>query len=278
MEQRRGVRFIFEDGNMNVDGNVNVNKASSNPLTVSDCGAGGTFVPFSSVQFEPLTMQQGRRWILIRLLLHVVATLQLGYAVYYDYHYAKLPAMAVELRMEAPLGGKFKYLTFLNGLLQTGYHLLALSCDLWTLRGLHRLRDYLLASIVLPLGLTVSITFWALCGLYRESVYPDFLVRIYPVWLNQTMHTHVVVYALLDLCVAPHRYPQRKQGLAGLGIAMGCYLVWLHLVHYSTGIWVYPFLSALFAPLRWCFFALIVGLSFGCYLLGERLNYALWAQ
>ncbi|XP_034482294.1 androgen-induced gene 1 protein [Drosophila innubila] len=223
-------------------------------------------------------MKKRSRWLPCRFLLHVVATLNLGYAVYYDYKYAELPAMAMELRMVTPLGGKFKYLTFLNGLLQTGYYMLALGYDLYPLPGLRQLRDYLLASFVVPLGLTVSITFWTLCGVYGESIYLDFLDHIYPGWLNHTMHTLVVVYALLEICLVPHQYPQRNRGFTGVAIVMGCYLVWLNLVHYWTGIWIYPFLSALLIPQRWFFFALVVGLSFVYYLLGEQLNYALWAQ
>lgn len=245
---------------------------------MSDYDEGASSLLLGLVQFDPLAMKDRSSNFPIRLLLHVVAPLHLGYAVYYDYKYAQLPVLAMELRLVTPLGGKFKYLTFLNGLLQTGYYMLALGYDLYPLYGLRQLRDYLLATFVVPLGLTASITFWTLYGIYRESVYLDFLDNIYPMWLNQTLHTMIVVYALLEICLAPHQYPQRNRGFTGLAMAMGLYLVWLVLVYYRTGIWVYPFLSALFELQRWCFFALIVVLSFGYYLLGEQLNYALWAQ
>ncbi|XP_030570453.1 androgen-induced gene 1 protein [Drosophila novamexicana] len=214
----------------------------------------------------------------IRLVLHVAASVNLGYALYYDYMYVELPALAVELRLEPPMGGKFKYLTFLTGLLQTGYYMLALGQDLCHLRTLRQLRDYLLASFVVPLALTVSVTFWTLCAINRESIYPPFLDEVYPKWLNRTMHCYVVIYALLELCTTAHRYPKRGKGYAGLAAVMGCYLIWMHLVHYWTGIWIYPFLDALFGPLRLCFFALIVGLSFVYYRLGEHINCVLWAN
>ncbi|KAH8299474.1 hypothetical protein KR044_001744 [Drosophila immigrans] len=213
-----------------------------------------------------------------RLLLHVVASGHLGYTVYYDYRYVQLPELATELRMVPPLGGKFKYLTFLNGLLQTVYYLLATTHDLYPWPGLRQLRDFLLASFVVPLALTVSVTFWLLRGINGEYIHPPLLDEIYPTWLTHTMHSLIVVYAVLELCLAPHRYPRRRRGFTALGIILASYLAWLYLVKIWTGIWVYPFLGGFFAPLRWCFFAVIVSLAFCYYVLGEQLNYALWAQ
>ncbi|XP_022220395.1 androgen-induced gene 1 protein [Drosophila obscura] len=212
------------------------------------------------------------------LLLHFAASTHLGYAVYYDYRYARLPELAVELRLEAPMGGKWKYITFLGGLLQLCYYTLALVCDVIRVRRLRLLRDYLLASFVLPLALTVGLTFWTLYAINKDAIYPGLLELIYPVWLNQTMHTFVVVYALVELCVTQHRYPARSKGFAGLGAFMAGYLAGIHYVWLRTGIWAYPFLGALSAPLRLVFFALIVLLSFAYYLFGERMNAILWPR
>ncbi|XP_034655718.1 androgen-induced gene 1 protein [Drosophila subobscura] len=213
-----------------------------------------------------------------RLLLHLVAATHLGCAVCYDFLYARLPRLAVELRLEAPIGGKLKYLTFLCGLLQCAYYLLALVYDVLRARRLRLLRDFLLASYVVPLALTVSLTFWTLLAIGRESIYPGLLDLIYPAWLNQTLHSFVVLYALLELCLTQHRYPPRSRGLAGLALFMAAYLAWMHFIWLRTGIWVYPFLGALSATVRLLFLALIVGLSFVYYLLGERVNAVLWPR
>ncbi|XP_034121580.1 androgen-induced gene 1 protein [Drosophila guanche] len=213
-----------------------------------------------------------------RLLLHLVAATHLGCAVRHDYLYARLPQLAVELRLEAPMGGKLKYLTFLSGLLQFAYYLLALVYDVLRARRLRLLRDFLLASYVVPLGLTVSLTFWTLCAIGQESIYPGLLDLIYPAWLNHALHSFVVLYALLELCISQHRYPPRSRGLAGLALFMASYLAWLHYIWLRTGIWVYPFLGALSATVRLLFLALIVALSFAYYLLGERTNAVLWPR
>ncbi|XP_036671701.3 androgen-induced gene 1 protein [Drosophila suzukii] len=209
------------------------------------------------------------------LLLHLTAAVHLGYAIYYDYRFAQMPELAVTLRLEPPMGGKFKYMTFLGGLLQFGYYALALTYDLLRRRSLRKLRDYILATFVVPLALTVGMTFWTLYGIDRESIYPELLDLVYPNWLNHAMHTFVVVYALVEMGVTRHQYPPRRRGFAGLGAFMAGYLVWLHFVWFRTGIWVYPFLGGLQWPLRILFFALIMALGFGYYLLGEHVNLVL---
>ncbi|KAH8270137.1 hypothetical protein KR018_004415 [Drosophila ironensis] len=213
-----------------------------------------------------------------RLLLHLLAASHLGYAIYYDFRYAQLPQLAVDLRLEAPIGGKFKYMTVLGGLLQFTYYALALFNDLTRDHTLRQMRDFIFASFVVPLAMTVSLTFWTLYSIDREAIYPGILDLVYPKWLNHAMHTFVVAYALLDLYVTPHKYPIRSRGFAGLGTFMAVYLVWMHFVWLRTGIWVYPFLGALGPSLRLLFFALVIFLGFIYYLLGEQLNGLRWMQ
>lgn len=213
-----------------------------------------------------------------RLLLHVVASINLGYALYYEFRSAQLPQLVLELRLEAPMGGKLKYLTVLVGLLQFGYYLLALVHDVRPKRQLLVLRDFVFASLGLPLALTISVTFWMLYFINGEFIYPYFLDQVYPRWHKQTMHTHVVVYMLLELYLAPHQYPRRYRGLLVLGLAMFSYLMWLLMVRLLTGQWVYHFLDGLSPVTLYFFFALVTGSSFGYYLLGECLNHKLWHQ
>ncbi|KAH8239531.1 hypothetical protein KR032_005203 [Drosophila birchii] len=212
------------------------------------------------------------------LLLHLTAALHLGFAIYYDCRYAQMPPLAVELRLEPPIGGKFKYMTFLSGLVHCFYYTLALTYDILRIRVLRQLRDYIMASFVIPLAFTVGVTFWTLYTIDRDSIYPPILDLVFPSWLNHTMHSFVVVYAVLELILTQHRYPLRRKGFAGLGIFMAAYLTWIHFLWLVTGIWVYPFLGALAGPFRFMFLAAIVGLGFSYYLMGESINQVLWWQ
>ncbi|XP_060655571.1 androgen-induced gene 1 protein [Drosophila nasuta] len=223
-------------------------------------------------------MKQLESSLAVRLLFHAVVSGQLGYAVYYDYNYAQLPWLAIALRLVPPIGGKFNYLTFLTAALHTFYYLLALISDLCPVQGLRQLRDFLLATFVVPLALTVSVTFWLLVATNCEAIYPPFLNEMYPWWLTLTLHALIVCYAALEIHLEPHCYPQRWKGFSALAAGLVSYLVWMHLVYFWTGVWIYPFLGGFFEPFRWFFFGLIVSSAFVYYWLGERLNCMLWAQ
>ncbi|KAI8033000.1 hypothetical protein M5D96_014245, partial [Drosophila gunungcola] len=124
-----------------------------------------------------------------------------------------------------PLWGKFKYITFLGGLVQCGYYALALAYDLFRVRSLRNLRDYILATFVVPLALTVSLTFWTLYAIDRNAVYPDLLDLIYPRWLNHATHTFVVVYALAELAATSPQISGTKSGISRTGCLHG-WMTW----------------------------------------------------
>ncbi|KAH8418742.1 hypothetical protein KR222_008849, partial [Zaprionus bogoriensis] len=222
------------------------------------------------------SMELHRSYSVACPLLHVAACTHLGYTLYYEFRHVALPELAFELRLVVPLAGKFKYLTVLVGLLQLGYYLIALVYDMCPLRELRQLRDFVLVSLVVPLVVTVSATFWTLYNINQQYVYPDFLDRVYPGWQKLTMYVFVVVYVLLELCLAPHRYPHKGRGFLGLSVVWGSYLLLLLVVHHRTGLWIYSFLDGLSVITLWFLFVTILGTSFVYYLLGESLNRKLW--
>ncbi|XP_052845961.1 androgen-induced gene 1 protein-like [Drosophila gunungcola] len=213
-----------------------------------------------------------------RLLLHLFAAINLAKAVYHDYRYAQLPELAVTLRLEPPLWGMFKYITFLGGLLQSGYYALALTHDLWRLPSLRNLRDYILATFVVPLALTASLTFWSLYAIDRNAIYPGLLDSIYPGWLNHVLHSYIAVYALIEFVSTRHRYPDRSRGFVGLAAFMAGYLVWNYYFWFRTAIWVYPFLGGTDWYIQVLYFALIIVVAFVYYLVGEHVNRVLWVK
>lgn len=60
---------------------------------------------------------------------------------------------------------------------------------------------------------------------------------------NHVLHTNIAIFILLEMCVAFRLYPSRKAGLTGLGLFMSAYLVWIHVIHHVSGVWVYPILE-----------------------------------
>ncbi|KAG9474494.1 hypothetical protein GDO78_004678 [Eleutherodactylus coqui] len=117
-------------------------------------------------------------------------------------------------------GGRWKYLTFLNQVLQTAFFGVCLLCDLLHLclsnrnrccSVLARLKDCIFAALAFPLG----------------------------------VHTFILPLVLIELFACSHQYPSKKNGIAVLVVFGAAYLSWVHWVHYAADIWVYPILAKL---------------------------------
>lgn len=92
------------------------------------------------------------------------------------------------------------------------------------------------------------------------------------------MHTNIVIFILLELILTFRQYPSRKTGFTGLLIFNVCYVIWIHIIKYKSGKWVYPILDVLSLPQRIGFilFIGVFGISF--YFVGEFLNNKIWAN
>uniref|UniRef100_UPI00358E1CCE androgen-induced gene 1 protein-like n=1 Tax=Myxine glutinosa TaxID=7769 RepID=UPI00358E1CCE len=183
-------------------------------------------------------------------------------------------------------GGKWKFLTFLDMILQTAYFCVALVVDILgqdhdgqrnaAPKGVQKLRNYMFGILAFPVGLFVVLTFWMIYAFDRELIYPTYLDLVIPVWLNHAMHTTVMPFLLLEMTMIPHVYPRRGVGIAGV-ISFGiCYLIWTLWIRYAGGFWVYPILAWLAGP-GLVVFILVGGLALtGLYVLGEVMNARLW--
>lgn len=97
-------------------------------------------------------------------------------------------------------------------------------------------------------------------------------------WLNHVMHTNIVIFIVLELFLSFRQYPSRKTGFTGLLVFNVCYLIWIHIIKYMSGRWVYPILEVLTLPQR-IIFMLVVGIfGISFYFVGEFLNNKIWAK
>lgn len=122
----------------------------------------------------------------------------------------------------------------------------------------------------------VASTFWCLYFVDRELIFPRAIDPYFPAWLNHAMHTNIVIALLAEVFTAFRSYPTRKQGLSLLAVVMMCYLIWIHVINYYTGQWVYPILEVLNFQLRLVFFAAMLGFLLVLYISGEKLNNSIW--
>ncbi|XP_015220221.1 androgen dependent TFPI regulating protein 1 isoform X2 [Lepisosteus oculatus] len=176
-------------------------------------------------------------------------------------------------------GGRWKYLTFINLVMQTVFFGLCFVIDVvraGTSSFVTRLRDTVFTVLVFPVGTFVFLSFWLIYAYDRELVYPKYLDDIIPAWLNHAMHTVILPLLLVQLYLQPHRYPSKKKGIFGLAFFSAIYLAWLLWVHHASGIWVYPILAQL-SPAGLMLFLAGSALALApLYLLGERLSHLRW--
>ncbi|XP_053961023.1 androgen-induced gene 1 protein isoform X1 [Anastrepha ludens] len=219
----------------------------------------------------------------LRILVHLTAAVQFSYGIYYDYNYVKFPETT---NMHANFGGKFRFLTFLNAIIQSIYYIISLINDFVGTNEvapkhtptIRKVKDYLMSTLAFPVALNVGITFWSLYAIDRELVFPRVLDAVFPSWLNHVLHTNIVVFIILELFTSFRAYPKRSQGIAGLSAFMLSYLVWIHIVKHYSGVWVYPVLEVLQLPQRIIFFVAVLAFTLCLYLLGEFMNNIVWAK
>ncbi|OCT60241.1 androgen-induced gene 1 protein [Xenopus laevis] len=182
-------------------------------------------------------------------------------------------------------GGRWKYLTFINQVLQTVFFAICVLADLAQLllrkkkklsSFLLQLRDGTFAILAFPIGVFVVTSFWSIYAYDRELVYPKVLDSIIPQWLNHCMHTVVLPLLLIELFACSHRYPSRKRGISIMAIFSLFYMAWVLWIHHASGIWVYPLLAKLNAVGLAVFFTVAMLVTVPFYCLGELLTSFRW--
>lgn len=143
---------------------------------------------------------------------------------------------------------------------------------------IRRIRDTMFSSLAFPVAMFVGVTFWAIYGIDRELILPSHLDEVFPSWLNHVMHTNIMVCTLIELATSFRMFPTRKTGLTLLSVFMLAYAVWLHVVYFETGAWVYPVLAVLNWPVRIVFYIASIVIVLSLYILGEYLNRLFWSQ
>jgi len=214
---------------------------------------------------------------------HVVGAVMFVYSVYFNYVYVNIPPEVNPI--DDAFGGKFKYLTFLDGCFQALFHVYALIVDIFplifssrssVLETLTQVKSFFFASVAFPLSMFVSTTFWSLWFIDRNLVMPKGIDMYFPHWLNHTMHTFVFVFACLEMITVYRPYPSRIFGMATHICLQLSYLIWIHIVYSQCNLWVYPILAQLNLPLR-CLFFLGTFVYTSClYIVGEYFNKFVW--
>ncbi|CAG9788734.1 unnamed protein product [Diatraea saccharalis] len=121
---------------------------------------------------ESLTSMLPITSTMLRILFHLIGALHFCYGCYYDFIYVRIPSTSSTV---TPFGGKLKYLTFINAMLQTVYFTVALCNDLFGNNEpthsdkpiVRRIKDTIFTSLAFPLAMFVGITFWCIYAVDR---------------------------------------------------------------------------------------------------------------
>ncbi|XP_045365555.1 androgen-dependent TFPI-regulating protein isoform X1 [Camelus bactrianus] len=182
-------------------------------------------------------------------------------------------------------GGQWKYLTFLNLLLQAIFYgvacledVLKITTGKKDIKFVTAFRDLLFTTLVFPISTFVFLSFWSLFLYDRELVYPKALDDIFPVWLNHALHTFILPFSLVEVILRPHCYPLKKKGLTLLTAAIVAYVSRVLWIYSETGTWVYPVFAKLSLMGLAAFFSLSYIFIVGIYLFGEKLNHWKWGD
>ncbi|XP_054840576.1 androgen-dependent TFPI-regulating protein [Eublepharis macularius] len=182
-------------------------------------------------------------------------------------------------------GGHWKFLTFINLVLQAFFNGISLLADVFILMKKERIanfllpfRDLLFGSLVFPGAAFVATAFWTIFSYDREMIFPKILDETVPVWMNHAMHTWIFPAVLIELCITPHHYPSKRKRLALLGIGCLSYISWLLQIYSVTGKWAYPIFNYL-SPLSIAvFFLLCLGFAILYSNMGAFLCRMIWGD
>ncbi|XP_031844584.1 androgen-induced gene 1 protein isoform X1 [Nomia melanderi] len=215
---------------------------------------------------------------------HVISCVQFSFAVYYDYVHVVVPRRSTEIHSD--YGGKFKFLTFWNAIVQAIFFFICMLNDWFGTNAVNpkkppfirKLKDFVHASFSFPGAMLVGIVFWTLMFIDRELIFPKALDAYFPWWLNHLMHTMIVVSILVETILAPRKYPKRLHGvLATTGVEI-LYTIWMHIIYYKSNAWVYPVMDVMSFPVRMVFIAALLTFGAIVYIAGEALDNFVWGN
>jgi hypothetical protein len=185
--------------------------------------------------------------VTIQFLFSILVAGLYSYTIYFSYNHLNLPNHKI-------YGGRYKYLTFLNLLLQTIYTVLTVFLFI-PKRQSAFVQQFLgvLYAVVTPISIFVTISFWSLFFIDRDLIYPVIIEKLIPSWYNHAVHTAVGLTPLLEAIVHPPSPAKRRHAIPLYLALFVSYLVWIHVIFYKSGHWVYPVLKVLPDIYRYAF-------------------------
>lgn len=188
---------------------------------------------------------------------------------------------------ERPLfGGFWKYLTNWNIVLQLIYFIIALangifgSCNVsanarsW----LCQWRDFIFSTLAFPVGMFVTLSFWAVYAIDRALVWPAEMDPYVGQVANHMVHTIPMLSKFVNLFLVYHDYPSKRIGLMTTVGFFVAYILWIFIIAYFGGFWVYKVLEVLTKFQRSVFIGVCALIGTALFLAGRQCNKLIWSS
>ena len=227
---------------------------------------------------------EGNGWMAGRVFYTVVAAYYWGVTLYLDNLYiaiSELPKGEWYLNQTGYLsyGGRYKYLTHWNLILQRAYFSIACIAFLLKYNHLRSVTKFLFNSLILPLSMIVTTMFWILYSIDRDLIFPKFYDEIYPWWVNHALHSFCALISLTELMMFPFPVPQKLKWEKTVPLLMvAAYTIWVVRVKYINGVWPYIFLRKLSDTQVAIFLFLCSVVLFFLYWVGVQLRRLKWGR
>ena len=179
-------------------------------------------------------------------------------------------------------GGPFKFLTHIHQWLQLVFFTVQFLTDILPESSIKKLLqsvcDFTFTTIVFPMALSITISFWSIYAVDRDLIYPESFDSIVPLSLNHFWHTTIALWVILDVFLCFRHYPSSGVAASVNFIVNAAYQAWVVWVFVKTGFWVYGILGVLPPHLLALYFGINMFISFGFYLVGKAIARARWGQ
>lgn len=159
----------------------------------------------------------------------------------------------------------YRYFTFWNMMIQTIFLFLAVAADIFHLlpQKFHKyeetlliLKGYVFTSLMFPCSLFVCGMFWSVYTINREWVLPAVVDAVFPEWLNHSIHTVILIPAIMEILISNQLLPSFKAAFVGLSVFILIYDLLFIFTYYECGRWLYGLFYVLNWQERICFMIL----------------------
>lgn len=136
-------------------------------------------------------------------------------------------------------------------------------------------KDIIFAGLTIPFAFKTTLMYFGISFIDPELVFPSALRPHFPVWLDIVLHSSISIFPIIEILLTRPSFSYRWTSIKVLITGLISYSIWIHVVYFKTGQWVYDIFAELSDIERTVFFAASGVIGIGLYFAGEVLGFVL---